>query len=194
MTDTHADIVEGWADWLQGVKWDWFATLTFRELVTGHELADKAYRVWRSKLNRHFAGARWHTKDDRKYPYVVRAAELQKRGAIHYHCLIGHASDELMLNETRRRFRDVWYRDMRQGIADIQRIYSVDRVTNYVAKYVGKGGDLDASPNFPQPHKETTPFDWSPRSRTVAPDDALSNERFYIAEGISAVKTAESLL
>ena len=64
-------LLDAWQNYLTTFKWDWFATLTFRELVVGHELADKKFRLWKSKLNRRFAGSNWHKLQAERFVIVL---------------------------------------------------------------------------------------------------------------------------
>lgn len=68
----------------------------------------------------------------------VRALELQRRGVIHYHALLGGAG----LDELRRlSWMDEW--DRLAGYARIERPENGAAVRAYCAKYVAKGGELD---------------------------------------------------
>jgi hypothetical protein len=133
----------GWLELLERYQWQWFVTLTFREAIHP-EAADKLFRVWISKLNRHLYGVKWYKKQDQGV-YWVRALELQKRGVIHFHALLADVKD---LNHSALRFywKNEWYK--LGGIAHIEEPASVEHCSRYVSKYVAKEGELECSPNL----------------------------------------------
>lgn len=129
-------LVEAWADFLGRWSWEWFCTLTFRGNAVHPEAADKRFRVWVSKVNRELYGPRWwkHGQGVR----WVRALEVQRRGVIHYHALLGGAGvDELR----RLTWMDEW--DRLAGYARIEPPANGAAVRSYCAKYVAKGGEVD---------------------------------------------------
>jgi hypothetical protein len=126
---------EAWADFLGRWPWDWFGTHTFR-VETHPEAADKVFRVFVSKINRRLYGVRWN-KHKRGIRWV-RALELQRRGVIHFHTLMGGAG----LSELRRlEWMDLW--NELAGYARITQPENSDAVRRYCAKYVIKGGEID---------------------------------------------------
>lgn len=129
-----------WAELLNRWLWDWFATLTFRD-DPHPEKADKLFRVWVSKLNRKLYGVRWakHGKGVR----WVRATELQRRGVIHYHVLMG---GDRLPNERRLDWMDTW--NELAGFARIEVPENAGAVVGYCSKYVVKGGEIDMSPTL----------------------------------------------
>lgn len=159
----------GWLELLGRYEWQWFCTFTFREkygkdreakidslpwdqkmklgmpIPIHPEAADKLFRLWISKLNRHLYGPRWSKKG--KGVYWVRALERTKRGIIHFHALL---ADEKNLNfsASRYQWRNEWYQI--GGIAHIEEPASVDHCSRYVSKYVAKEGEIETSPNLPQ--------------------------------------------
>jgi hypothetical protein len=110
-------------------------TLTFRG--NPHpERADKCFRVWVSKINRRLFGVRWS-----KYGRGVRwarASELQARGALHYHVLMG---GDGLADERRLDWMDEW--NKLAGFARIEVPESTGAVVNYCSKYVTKDGQID---------------------------------------------------
>lgn len=57
--------------------WTHFVTLTFKENVTDIELAQRYFSDWTEKMNKEFENF-----------IFVAVKEFQKRGAVHFHCLI----------------------------------------------------------------------------------------------------------
>jgi len=143
MYNNNRLLVDAYGSFLSEFVWDWFCTFTFRE--SPHpEKASKAFRHFVHVLNRSLYGQRY-----RKAGASVRwclALEYHKTGIIHYHALLGdnHSIDRRV---SRRWAENEWNRIA--GFASIRPIDDqVSAVTNYVAKYVGKGGQIDLSPDL----------------------------------------------
>lgn len=141
-------------------RWDWFCTMTFRDHVTYPERADKAWRVWISKLNRRIFGVRWYRADDTQILWI-RALEYHKGGGLHIHALIGDARN---MNRLVRRldWMDEW-----NELAGHARIYPISskhsdhETRRYVTKYVAKGGEIELSPSLRSvPTKGTAQLDF----------------------------------
>jgi hypothetical protein len=154
-----------WLDLLGRYDWQWFATFTFLDHIHP-EAADKRYRVWVSKLNRHLYGVKWYKRN--QGVCWVRALEYQKRGVLHFHALLLHPTKDLNQIAMRFHWKDVWWqinKDKKtgrgRGIADIQKPADVAHVSRYVSKYVIKDGQIDVSPNLPYLNyqgKDSTPL------------------------------------
>jgi len=130
------NLTQAWQDLLGRWRWDWFATLTFRGDAVHPEAADKRFRTWISKINRSLYGPRW-SKQGTGVRWV-RALELQRRGVIHFHALLGGDG----LSDLRRlSWMDAW--DELAGWARIEPPRSSEAVRAYCAKYVVKGGEID---------------------------------------------------
>lgn len=136
--DHRQEVVLQWRSFLERWEWDWFCTFTFRDHVHP-EKADKAFRVLMVKINRALYGSHFY-----KHPEIgvrwVRAIELQRRGVLHYHALLGAQG----LKDLRRlAYMDKW--DELAGFARIEAIRSPLAVMRYVSKYVLKagGGEID---------------------------------------------------
>jgi hypothetical protein len=141
-----ARVVEGWERFIDRYQWDWFATFTFRE-EKHPEAADKTFRVWMSELQQAVAGINYQKKP-RDQVRWVRGLEWQARGVIHFHALLYHRFD---LNITRQ--RKSWEAEWERLTGAFLRIYPCDSsgaVRAYIAKYCGKGGEVDCSPNLPR--------------------------------------------
>lgn len=134
---------DAWAELLCRWPWDWFATLTFRG-DPHPEQADKVFRVWVSKLNRRLYGVRWSKYG--KGLRWIRATELQRRGVIHYHALLG---GDRLAQERRLDWMDEW--DRLAGHARIEVPESAGAVVSYCSKYVVKGGEIDMSSTLGSP-------------------------------------------
>lgn len=139
-------LVEGWERFIDRYKWDWFATLTFTDQIHP-EAADKAYRVWISELQQAVAGKHYEKKP-RDQVRWVRGLEWQKRGVIHFHALLAHRFD-LNLCQRRLSWMDEWTR-LTGAVSRIYPCNDDSAVRAYIAKYCGKGGEVDCSPNLPR--------------------------------------------
>lgn len=137
-------LADGWAELLARFRWDWFLTLTFRDHIHP-EAADKRFRYFASKLNRTLFGPRWHTKPSTAI-YWCRGLELQRRGVVHFHALMGCRAKELNHHALRQYWANAW-RDM-AGFARIERVRSASDAASYLTKYVSKGGEIDLSANL----------------------------------------------
>jgi len=78
---------EGWLSLIKKYEpYDWFATLTFRDPVHV-EVAEGRFKRWRIYIDNALYGGNFVKK--RKGVTWFRAMERQKRGVLHFHCLIG---------------------------------------------------------------------------------------------------------
>jgi hypothetical protein len=138
-------VVEGWEALLDRYVWDWFATYTFKDEVHP-ERADKVFRVWMSKLQKSVAGASWYKRPSDTVRWA-RGLEWQKRGVLHYHVLLSH---RLGLNQiaTRKAWEQEWTR-LTEAFCSIYPCDSSGAVRAYIAKYCGKGGEVDLSQDLP---------------------------------------------
>lgn len=138
-------VVEGWEALLDRYVWEWFATFTFKDRVHP-ESADKLFRVWMSKLQRSVAGSRWFNKPQDTVRWA-RGLEWQRRGVLHYHALLFHRRSLFQVADMRR-FQGVW-EDLTSSFCRIYPCDSGAAVRAYIAKYCGKGGEVDISPDLP---------------------------------------------
>ena len=76
--------------WLSLIKkyepYEWFVTLTFKDPVH-KEVADCRFKRWIVHINNSLYGGNYRTK--KKGVTWFKAMERQKRGVLHFHCLIG---------------------------------------------------------------------------------------------------------
>lgn len=138
-------VVEGWEALLDRYGWDWFATFTFKESIHP-EAADKAFRVWMSKLQKSVAGSQWFKKPEETVRWA-RGLEWQKRGVLHYHALLYHRRG---LNQIASRM--AWESEWTRLTESFSSIFPCDSATAaraYIAKYCGKGGEVDCSKDLP---------------------------------------------
>jgi hypothetical protein len=139
-------VVAGWDVLLARYRWDWFATFTFPDEVHP-EAADKRYRVWMSKLQQAVTGSKHWDRHPADTVRWARGLEWQKRGVIHYHALM-YQRRNLDLLERRKHWEAVWL-DISGGFCSIFPCDSANAVRSYVAKYCGKGGQVDCSRDLP---------------------------------------------
>lgn len=130
------DLRDVTGEWLAGFPWDWYATMTFAELVHPEQAA-KRWRHWVRDLEKREAHrVRW-----------ARALEYQRRGVIHYHALVwfGGAPQARRLTAM-----DRWH-ELGQGFSRIV-TYDPDLgATHYLGKYLAKGGEIDLGGVWWQP-------------------------------------------
>ena len=96
-------------------------------------MADKCRR---SKINRRLFGVRWSKHG--KGVYWARASELQQRGVLHFHVLMG---GDGLAQERRLDWMDEW--NELAGFARIEVPESTGAVLSYCSKYVVKDGQID---------------------------------------------------
>lgn len=129
-----------WAEYLSTYHWQWFVTLTFR-FPPHPEQAFKSFRYWVHYLNRKLYGTRYYKKTTGIF--WTLALEYHQSGVIHFHALVGDVED-LNIRFSRKTAAEKW-----NEIAGYARIYPINdqmkAVTNYVSKYVVKGGEIELS-------------------------------------------------
>jgi len=128
------EIRDAWCGFLGQWDWQWFCTLTFRDIVHP-ESANKSFCYFTSKLNRQLYGPRWFKKAHGGIPWV-RALEYQRRGVIHFHAMFADVEGVRRLS-----WMDEW-NDI-AGFARIEAIKDKWRVRRYVTKYCLKEGEIE---------------------------------------------------
>ena len=108
---------------------DTFMTLTFADNVTDLDYAN-------NELKKFFKRFRYQYGEEVPYLAVI---EFQKRGAIHYHCLLGHDfeinyTDSDIRHAKEQEIADIWG----HGWVDLQDIRDVDNLGAYLVKYLTK--------------------------------------------------------
>lgn len=104
-------------------KYSKFLTLTFKDNMTDLDKANYEFNKFIKRLN-------YHYKIKVKYSVVI---EFQKRGAIHYHCLLYNLTQKIDIGT----MEDIWG----HGFIKINAINDVDNVGAYVCKYMTKVDD-----------------------------------------------------
>ena len=94
---------EGWLSLIKKYEpYDWFVTLTFRDPV--HiEVAEHRFKRWIRHINLALYGGNFVKK--KKGVTWFKAMERQKRGVLHFHCLIGSPD---MYRLKRKDFNKLW--------------------------------------------------------------------------------------
>lgn len=156
---------DAWAEVLQRYPAHLFATLTFKLQKfyrdkggqvrvadrTGSngsvhpEAADKAFRVFVSKINGEAYGRNWSKKWHGGCQWI-RGSEFHKDGRLHYHALLAAPTDDLWRLVQVRTHHRWWLQEF--GFNRLERPRSQRDVQDYVADYVVKDGLLDFSRNF----------------------------------------------
>ncbi|HKA52809.1 MAG TPA: protein rep, partial [Candidatus Binatia bacterium] len=124
---------DAWIGFLQRWPWQWFCTLTFRDLVHP-EAAARQFRLFEAMINRALYGPRWH-KHGQGIRWV-RVLEYQQRGVIHFHALLAGVGGLRPLV-----WADRWHK--LAGFAKIEPITHQAAVVRYVSKYVRRGDELE---------------------------------------------------
>ncbi|MBA7554958.1 hypothetical protein ES705_47599 [subsurface metagenome] len=122
-------------EWLSVPQWEWFTSHTFRAEYVSPKEAD---RHWQSWLNSLVVAA---SAAGLPRPFYFRVTEIQDRGTLHFHSLIGGVG-----NIRRLLFKDFWELN---GFARVVK-YDPDRGASfYVGKYLTKAdGDIRFSHNL----------------------------------------------
>jgi hypothetical protein len=139
-----SDLQQGWYEFIKRFDpYTWFNTLTFAQEIHP-EQANKRFKRFIGYLNTELYGKRY--KKHQKGVTWFKAIEYQKRGVLHFHCLIG--SPELY-KLYRKKYEWAWRSNctfsegLVNGYAQINK-YDVKRgAVSYCSKYVGKGGEID---------------------------------------------------
>jgi len=130
------NLTKAWVDFIsQFEPFELYSTFTFREEIHP-EQADRRFKRFIRHINEELFGRRYREKG--KGVYYVRALELQRRGVLHFHALIG---GERVRRLRRLTLMDKWYED--NGIARIERYDKRKGATSYLSKYVFKGGEIE---------------------------------------------------
>jgi len=135
-------ISEAWAELLSWYPWELFCTFTFRD-HTHPEAAAKLFRKWLSDTCRFEYGS----KRAMSKVVWVRGLEYQKREVIHYHALIYSLATPSAVHWHRIKANDRWL-ELSGGFARVFKCLKQGEAAAYVAKYVGKGGDVDLSDSY----------------------------------------------
>lgn len=137
--DSNYYLPQVWAEFLDRFTWDWYTHKTFRD--NPHpEMAIKTWDVFIHRLNREIYGCRYW-KDKRKGVYWARATELQRRGIVHFHSLIGDIPGYVEM----MKYFELWR--LLGGFCRFYR-YEKDRGAEfYMSKstYAWKRGEIDVS-------------------------------------------------
>lgn len=137
--ESNYHLPQVWAQFLSQFTWNWYGHFTFRD-YPHPETAGKAWDRWIHRLNREIYGTHYW-KDKSKGVYWARGTEDQKRGAIHFHALIGGIPDYVH----RMRYLDDWF--ISSGIARIFKYEANKGAEFYMSKstYAWKRGEIDTS-------------------------------------------------
>jgi len=138
-----APVQIAYSDWLAKFNWQWFCTLTFKD-PPHPERAEKTFRYWIHRINQGLYGRRYFKRQEGVY--WVLAMEYHKSGVIHFHALLADVED-LNTRFSRSAARNLWF-----DLAGIGRVDPIDdrlqALTDYVSKYVTKGGELTVGPGL----------------------------------------------
>lgn len=131
---------QAYGEFIARWPWEWFVTLTFAEDIHP-KAALKKVSVWNSKLAASIYGRHWYKSGGL---YWVCAEEYQKQGRVHYHLLIAGVQ-----NTRRLTWMDNWMKlDRCTGWARIEEVISKSGTSHYLAKYLGKDGQVHFSHNL----------------------------------------------
>jgi len=134
-TGHKLELTRAWVSFIsQFEPFELYSTFTFREEVHP-EQADRCFNRFIRAINEELFGRRYREKG--KGIYYVRALEMQRRGVLHFHALMGGGVRKLR----RLALMDKWFLD--NGIARIERYDKGKGAKGYLSKYVFKGGEID---------------------------------------------------
>ena len=127
-----------WAEYLDSFNpWSWYGHFSFRG--TPHpETASKTFDLFVHKLNRQIFGCRYYKHPEKGVTWA-RASEYQKRGAVHFHAILGRIPEDVR----RFQYMDLWYE-----LGGISRVYPYQSrlgAEYYMSKstYAWKKGEID---------------------------------------------------
>jgi hypothetical protein len=119
--------------WIYGLRpWTTFLTLTFKN-ETAPDVANALFKRLISTLNEEVFGKHYTRIVGHCYFSYVIGIEYQKRDVIHFHVLIDRPVDY-------KKIHTLWNAWAGFGWSEI--IVDVDKVVNYVSKYIVKGGEI----------------------------------------------------
>jgi len=130
---------DSWIEFVSRFEpYELYCTLTFIEDIHP-EQADRRFKRFIRSINESLYGRRYRERG--KSIYWVKALEYQRRGVIHFHCLLGGGVYKLH----RLRTMQLWESEPGNGMARIEKYNPMLGARNYLSKYVskGKGGELD---------------------------------------------------
>ena len=137
---TREILTQEWAKFIKqwNEEWNWYCHLTFRG-YPHPEQADKVWSKWLHIMNREIFGVKYWKRRNEDGVIWARGTELQRRGAIHYHALIGRIPNRVR----RLTYMDRWF-DI-GGIARIQGYNEKGGAEEYITKscYAFKRGEVD---------------------------------------------------
>ena len=126
-------IREGWESYTKDLAtWQWFVTLTFRDIVTTDQL-DHCWRYLVQRLNADLFGNHYTRITGHSYFAYAMGIEAQKRGALHAHVLIDRPINLTLLHA-------LW--GAMAGFAWVKPVTDQDGAISYLSKYVTKGGEI----------------------------------------------------
>lgn len=138
-----------WASFLDKPEWhwEWYGHYTFRDVLnqyTGlkhHVHPETAIKTWDKFihiLNRDIYGVKYWKRENKGVVWA-RGTELQIRGAVHFHALIGLIPDHIR----RLKYLDEWF--IMAGIARIYPYIRGNGAEFYMSKsaYAWKRGEID---------------------------------------------------
>lgn len=138
------DLQQAWPEFIDSYKpYQWYSTHTFKD-DKHPEAADKAFYRWIRSVNQDLYGRRYREKG--RGVTWVKAIERQKRGVLHFHCLVG---SPLLYKLDKKHYMKLWETDGNMGnkiVNGFARIYEFDPsrgAVGYLSKYVLKDGEID---------------------------------------------------
>lgn len=121
------------AEWIFSLRpWSTFLTLTFKN-ETAPDVANALFRRLVATLNEEVFGRHYTRFVGHSYFSYVVGIEYQKRDVIHFHVLIDRPVNY-------QRIHTLWNAWAGFGWTEI--IKDLDKVVNYVSKYIVKGGEI----------------------------------------------------
>lgn len=105
---------------------DKFVTLTFKENIVDHQIANEEFRKFIKRLN-------YKVSKKQSGLLYIAVAERQERGAIHFHCVFFNlpyiAHSELL---------KIWNKSQYNGAVNVKAIQKEGNIGSYIVKYIQK--------------------------------------------------------
>ena len=140
-----SSVVAAWTEFLEAHAWCFYITLTFR-IAPSAQRAHRIFRCWTHRINHARFGRSYYKYHD-GVPWA-RCSEQHRRGALHYHILVGACPNLDVVAATAD-----WKR--MAGIAHIRRYMPGGGAAGYLAKvYESAGhGEIDVGGCWPKLRK-----------------------------------------
>jgi hypothetical protein len=134
------ELRQAWAQWIGSQKAALFVTLNFNRDTPIAACRTKV-KAWCARLDRRWLGRNWCREKSRHRTNGIGVLEhLDSNLHIHFLIQLPAAAADWRLNEVRDIIEEHWIALIPSGTCDVQKIYSVEEVADYVAKELDRPG------------------------------------------------------